>query len=95
MVKVLLPSKLVVLESNKLQYLQPQGPMNGDLLLKAKAALQAKYNADINAQLAAIAQQQKDTNKAVINSSRPRLPSAQLQICRGRKTKGILSFRAY
>lgn len=34
MVKVLLPSKLVVLESNKLQYLQPQGPMNGDLLLK-------------------------------------------------------------
>lgn len=62
---------------------------------QAKAALQAKYNADINAQLAAIAQQQKDTNKAVINSSRPRLPSAQLQICRGRKTKGILSFRAY
>lgn len=33
--------------------------------MQAKAALQAKANAETNAQLAAIAQQQKDINKAV------------------------------
>ncbi len=33
--------------------------------IQAQAALQAKVNAETNAQLAAIAQQQKDVNKAV------------------------------
>ena len=33
--------------------------------IQAKAALQAKANAETNAQLAAIVQQQKDINKAV------------------------------